>query len=33
MVSSQDEPLFLHDDDEIIQSEYSKGFLENPDCR
>ena len=26
MVSSQDEPLFLHDDDEIIQSEYSKGF-------
>ncbi|WP_224798143.1 bifunctional diguanylate cyclase/phosphodiesterase [Idiomarina abyssalis] len=26
MVSSQDEPLFLNDDDEIIQSEYSKGF-------
>ena len=26
MVSSQDEPLFLHDDDEVTPAEYSKGF-------
>lgn len=26
MVSSQDEPLFLHDDDEVAPAEYSKGF-------
>jgi len=26
MVSSQDEPLFLHDDDEVAPTEYSKGF-------
>ncbi|MCP1339453.1 EAL domain-containing protein [Idiomarina sp. M1R2S28] len=26
MVSSQDEPLFLHDDDEVTPTEYSKGF-------
>ncbi|MEL7798827.1 MULTISPECIES: bifunctional diguanylate cyclase/phosphodiesterase [Idiomarina] len=26
MVSSQDEPLFLHDDDEVTPAEHSKGF-------
>ena len=26
MVSSQDEPLFLHDDDEVTPAEYSKGL-------